>query len=352
MFTKSKHPNLVNMKAPEIWKKAMDTLPREIANKFSKPRFFMGSDEERGLINFSFNNKGVEYKLYTPGIMSHADAFFYSDVAKFYSTQDRRVFLITPHIYPKIAEKLMTDGINYLDASGNMYINYNDIYILKTGKKTEQEKVQKSRLFSESGVKLLFGILQSPEFLDLNFRRMGAAVGISASSVSILLSEMESAGYLYEGNKKKRVIGNRPELIQRWVKAYNEVLKPKLFLGSFSSKKIPLKTEFKNVKPLSFGAEWSGEPAANLYTNYLSPEKFSLFVKEDSKQWRNALSLLPEKNGILSVYRYFWDTGHEVFYNQKQIENAVPPLIVYAELTGTGDSRNLETAKIIFDEYL
>jgi hypothetical protein len=52
--------------------------------------------------------------------------------------------------------------------------------------------------------------------------------------------------------------------------------------------------------------------------------------------------ILTSDNPDLEVLTYFWDKDHPLF----QVEpNLAPPLVVYAELIGTGDSRNQETAK-------
>jgi hypothetical protein len=62
------------------------------------------------------------------------------------------------------------------------------------------------------------------------------------------------------------------------------------------------------------------------------------------------MSLVPvNDHQDLEVFRYFWDKDHPLF---KVEPNLVPPLIVYAELIATGDSRNQETARKICDEYL
>jgi hypothetical protein len=43
----------------------------------------------------------------------------------------------------------------------------------------------------------------------------------------------------------------------------------------------------------------------------------------------------------------FWE-----FENNGQDKDLVPPLLVYADLLATTDTRNVETAKLIYDEYL
>jgi hypothetical protein len=55
--------------------------------------------------------------------------------------------------------------------------------------------------------------------------------------------------------------------------------------------------------------------------------------------------LVPDKLGDIKVYLKFWKgVAGDV--------KTVPPLLVYADLIGTGERRNLQTAERIYDEYL
>ncbi len=53
--------------------------------------------------------------------------------------------------------------------------------------------------------------------------------------------------------------------------------------------------------------------------------------------------------GNIQVYKAFWNEGLNYQHDDVDI---VDPLIVYADLLGTGDVRNLETARMIYDKEL
>jgi hypothetical protein len=55
--------------------------------------------------------------------------------------------------------------------------------------------------------------------------------------------------------------------------------------------------------------------------------------------------------GNVRIYNMFW---HErgAFLDIQQKRGLAPPALVYADLVATGDPRNRETAKMIYDEYL
>jgi hypothetical protein len=51
--------------------------------------------------------------------------------------------------------------------------------------------------------------------------------------------------------------------------------------------------------------------------------------------------------GDVEILERFWKTEAE-----KQPEELAPPLLVYADLLATGNQRNLETAKMIYEQNI
>ncbi|EOR95344.1 hypothetical protein ADIARSV_1456 [Arcticibacter svalbardensis MN12-7] len=182
---------------------------------------------------------------------------------------------------------------------------------------------------------------------------MADAINISAASVTILLKEMLASKYLHEGSNKKRIVNNKQELLQRWAVAYQDLLKPKIKIGEYTSRTVDLLKSFKQIMPEQWDGLWSGEAAANKYTNYLSPGKLSMFVTGNDKKWMSELKLVPVKeNGTLEVFKFFWNKDHFIFSENSKLPDVVPPILVYADLITSTDSRNIETAKRILNEYI
>jgi hypothetical protein len=92
---------------------------------------------------------------------------------------------------------------------------------------------------------------------------------------------------------------------------------------------------------------WGGEPAASLLTNYLSPEKFTLYINGSWQGLMRDLKLAPDDNGDIEVLEMFWNDNDK--YRKK---NIVPPLLIYADLMGSRIGRNIETAKLVLDNEL
>jgi hypothetical protein len=67
-----------------------------------------------------------------------------------------------------------------------------------------------------------------------------------------------------------------------------------------------------------------------------------------AEEWNDLIRnyrLVPDKQGNVKVFKKFWK-------HDEVNENAVHPLLAYADLMNKGDRRCTETAQRIYDEYL
>jgi hypothetical protein len=55
-----------------------------------------------------------------------------------------------------------------------------------------------------------------------------------------------------------------------------------------------------------------------------------------------------DSNGAIELLRKFWKFEP---WEKKSLHTA-PPLLVYADLLMTADDRNLETAELVYDQYI
>jgi len=124
---------------------------------------------------------------------------------------------------------------------------------------------------------------------------------------------------------------------------YNQKLKPTLHLGNF---RFLNKEDYRYWKKINLKANdtlWGGEPAADLLTNYLKPGEFTIYTNEKKHELMKNYKLVPDNNGDIKVYKKFWEYDLNKRY--------VPELLVYADLINTGNERNIETAKIIYEKF-
>jgi hypothetical protein len=157
---------------------------------------------------------------------------------------------------------------------------------------------------------------------------------------------LKRENFLKEGKKNDDAIlflERKEELLTKWVTLYNTTLRPKQMIGRFKS----VGNTIKNDLMLPPGILWGGEPAGAKLTKYLKPEKYTLYTSIEKMEVMRMLKLVPDMTGNIELLNTFWNS--EIIINEKNVDGMqiVPPLIVYADLLGSYDSRNYETAERI-----
>lgn len=265
--------------------------------------------------------------------------------------------LVGDYVNPNIAKMLKDNDVQYMDACGNSYLNLPPIYVNITGKKPVLEtKQETNKAFDISGLKLIYGFLCDKSLVSTSYREIAEQTSIALGTVGTLLKGLVDAGYLIEqGEAGKRQLINRRKLLDRWVEAYPEKLKPKLRVGEFISDDTSWWKTFDIAK---FGAYWGGEVGAEKYTSYLKPQMATIYLPEASgnkllaaAKLRKAVEWTGDTPGIVRIYRPFW-TDKLQSRSTLLIQDTVHPILIYADLIASADSRNLETARMLYDSTI
>ena len=264
-------------------------------------------------------------------------------------TTRKPIIAIAKFIASDIAKELKEKEINYIDRAGNAFIKHGKLFIYITGQKTENtENFNQSRAFQEAGIKLVFQLLAQPEDLQLSYRNLAEKTGIALGSVSIIMKELEDLRFVVKATKS-RYLKNKKELLERWILAYNDVLRPRLLKKRFRFstneayniwQDLPLnKIPGRNI--------WGGEPGASILTKQLQPQIFTIYTDGGWQSVASALKLIPDNEGDVEILAVFWKE-----YDKLTNQNIAPALIILAELMSSGKERNIETAKIIIDNQI
>lgn len=288
-----------------------------------------------GELKFTFN--GVDYSFII-GVKQELRTYQLPQMENYFHS-NTNFLLIANRIFPKIKEELRQKDIPYLEANGNIYLKKDELYLfVDTQKPIEAEKNKGNRAFTKTGLKVLFYLLQHKEAIHLPQRELAELTDVALGNIPQVIDGLQQTGYLMQLNNKTFVWENRKELFERWVAEYAIVLRPKLLKERYALKSNCQEMEFRNHKTV-----WGGEPAADLLTNHLRPEKFLVYTKESRMELIKNYHLMPDKNGDIEVLEMFW----------KEIEGkTAPPLIVYADLILEGGKRNKETAEKIYHEHI
>ena len=275
-------------------------------------------------------------------------------------TLEPRGLLVADYLNPNIAKTLKENDVQYMDACGNSYLNLPPIYVHISGQKPVLDaKQETNKTFDLSGLKVIYGFLCNRQLVNASYREIAEQTGIALGAVGKVLKSFVGAGFLIDqGKGGKRQLINRRKLLDRWVEAYPEKLKPKLFIGEFISDNS---NWWKNIEIEKYDAYWGGEVAAAKYTDYLKPQVTTLYVPEKSGSKLFAAARLRKANnttdhidGVVQVYRPFWPEKHSQSHEYPNYLRAdtVHPILIYADLIASADSRNLETAKKLYDSTI
>lgn len=260
-----------------------------------------------------------------------------------------KLLLVADYVSPKLSKFLKENDCDFIDSVGNAYLEFWSVLVYIIGNKRPKvfPGTTLSRAFQPTGLKLIFTLLcNSEDLINRSYRDLSDISGVSLGSVGWIINDLKEAGYLSVGENDKRSWGDKNGLIKRWVIAYSEKLRPKLVLGYYQSLQ---QNWHESVDIKSFDALWGSEVAADHLTRYLKAEFSTIYTEEQLGKLvlMNGLKEVPDKSsGNVEVLQKFWK------FETPENSHLVPPLLIYADLISSGNSRNLETAKLIDRRYL
>ena len=229
------------------------------------------------------------------------------------SDRNMPMVLITDKIYPKLANTLSDNQINWIDKVGNCDIRHKSLIIKIAGQKDNTPtKPSSTSKISEIQEK----------------------VGLSLGTITKAFDLLKAKQYLVQ-TEKGRKISMREELVEWWQQQYNEFLKPKLLINRMTFRSPEHRRKWKEML-LPEGMYWGGDCGANLVDGYLIPGEFEIYSDVASSLLLRTGAVMPAPNGEIHIYKKFWIGESKL--------NLAPKLVIYADLMGAGDSRCHEAA--------
>lgn len=249
-------------------------------------------------------------------------------------------------IFPKIKDALVGKSIAFIDLCGNINIETDNLLLKVEGKGKKYIQQEKyGRAFTKAGLKTLFLFLTNNNSINDTYRDIANNAGIALGTVKLVFEGLLEEGFALPLNDKELKLTNKEQLLQKWITAYNEKLKPALKIGNFRFNNPGDFAEWKKMNLNKTQTLWGGEPAGNIYTKFLHPEILTLYTVENKSDLLKKYRLIPDPQGNVLVYEKFWkvnDTENDV----------APPVIVYADLLASGKKRCIETAQKLYEERI
>lgn len=330
------------MKEPEIVKAAMQAFEHQTK---IKGKWTPTPDQPLdGVIDFYFaKNKGqrfiVEVKKeirnhHLPGLLGHA-------------IRHKNLMVIAENIFPKIKAELQRHDIAYLETNGNVFLRKPTNYFIWIDHHKPQAPIKEvNRAFAKTGLKVIFLFLVDETYINRPYREIAEKADVGLGNVNIIMNGLKALRLLVLKNEKEFLLPDKKVLLEKWIGAYDERLKPTVHLGNYRFLKNEDFFDWQNLKIKTEKTLWGGEPAGALYTRNLNPEILTIYTTESRAELMKNYRLVPDVDGNVQVYEKFWRTEG---YN---IDNAVPPILAYTDLINTGNKRCIDTAQKIYEKFI
>ena len=265
--------------------------------------------------------------------------------------------LVADYVDPKMADRLRELEIPYIDTVGNIFIDEKPLYILvkiTRGQASRYYETQgilpakaKGQAFNPTGLKVLYLFLTDQKMLNAPYREIAARANVALGTVSKVIDDLKQGGFLIDVNPKERRLTRIRKLLDKWCQAYVEKLRPKLAVGTFTAEN-PLWWRKLEKDITHYGARFGGEVAVYEMAGYLTPEEVIIYLENgDGAELFKQQRFRKDPKGNIHVYKAFWNKKEA---GENGNPNLVDPIIVYADLIGSGDIRNIDAAEELMGE--
>lgn len=334
------------LKENELLKLALEgfrkNLPVQVEFDEMEPVYDIGRRAER-LLRMVIHGKETRYYVEVKAnvtktdkllVMMHKDGF------------EHPFLLVAKYINGQMAEQLKQDGIEFIDTAGNAFINQPPLYIFVKGNGPPDiiKHPPVKRAFKPAGLRTIYAFLCNQGLENKTYREIADVTDLALGTVDWIMKELKALGYLLNMGKRGNRLIQKEKLLQRWVTAYPEQLRLKLTLGRFRGEYGWWQQ--KTLDP--FKGQWGGEVAAAKLTQYLQPQMITIYT---TPQHLNQLlienRLKRDETGDVEILERFWKPAEPWTY-----KDVVHPILIYADLLATGNERNIETARIIYEQHI
>ncbi len=264
--------------------------------------------------------------------------------------------LVAPRITAETADKCRELDLQFIDVEGNAFLHGPGLYVWVKGPRTQTKEqnaianMETPRGGTATALRVIFALLCQPALINAPYREINRIAGVALGNVGWIFYDLNNRGYVTGGKKKgDRRMLEQKRLIDEWVINYPIKLRPKLNPKRFHA---PDLNWWHTVDIANYDAQWGGEVAADKLTGHLKPNAATIYMRPDNAR-QNLTKLVTENrlradpNGEIEVLETFWD-----FPAQEATPGIVPPLLVYADLLATMDTRNFEVARMIYEERI
>lgn len=243
--------------------------------------------------------------------------------------------LFTDYLPESLARELRQQGLEYIDAAGNMFLCQPPLLMEIGGRRRAAGKKSGGRAFQSAGLKLISILLMEPACLKLSYRDLAQRANVALGTIGQTLEQLESLGYLGRDAGGNRMLLRGEDLLQRWEFGYSEKLRPRLLLRSCRLQAGMAIEDLPGVlrhSGLQGQVLVGGELGAALLLGESRPQQAALHLSGDALRLLMQLRLIPDPDGPVDLLQLY---GSQSAWQGWQPEGVclVDPLLMHAELT-------------------
>jgi len=251
--------------------------------------------------------------------------------------------LVTDHVTPPLADQLRAQGVQFIDAAGNAFLNAPPLLIWVKGEKPAERLTpprDRGRAFAATGLQVVFALLCKPDAANQPYREIGQLAGVAHGTVGWVMPELEGLGFIAHVGEQRRLM-NVDRLLRQWAEGYIRALRPKLVLGRYHA---PTLEWWNTIKTKQYDYVLGGEAAAGRLTQHLRPGTITVYGEKVEPRFLVDHKLRKDVDGEVEILKRFWRFDEE--------EELAPVPLIYADLIQKNDARCLEAAQILHDRFI
>ncbi|WGS48116.1 type IV toxin-antitoxin system AbiEi family antitoxin [Paraburkholderia sp. D15] len=268
---------------------------------------------------------------------------------------DQPFVMVSTHLSPAMLRHCRELGLEALDTSGNAILAHDGNLIMISGeKRVDMASRSKDRAWTGKGMQVVLSLLREPELVNDGQRAIAQRAGVSLGTAQSTFRDLFERGDIVR-RKSGYVLADPGRLLDEWAALYPSRLRSQLLINRYRAAD-PI--WWRAIDPSNEQCQFGGEVAASLLTGYLKPTTVTLYCQHEMpRQWLIDARLRIDRTGEVEVLQ----SPLPPIASPSPLQSGkttgmpltiAPVVLVYADLIATGDTRNLETARILREQYL
>ncbi len=258
--------------------------------------------------------------------------------------------LFAPYVPGKLGKELAEGRLSYIDAVGNCHVTIGrDRQLLAhvEGRKPERASGARSAGRAPSH-QVAFALLARPALVDATIREIALAAGVGRTAVADNLKRLEEQGFIARSRSGAALV-RRGELLDRWLAAYADVLRPRAIIGTYRTQVTEPEALEAHIEKVCADRVWAfgGGAAAWRMTHHYRGLATVLHVDTAPPELLRNLRAIPARDGALTLLR-----GAGTIAYDGIAPHLAHPLLVYAEMAISSDPRMREAAHELREKFI